>query len=671
MDRNTIIGLVLIAGIVLTWTLFFNNSSDDKTTPPAAKPKTEVQANVTTDTAAAPAVAGLPIGMDTASFNALSDSAKQAALAADKAREHGMFAALYEGKDEVIKVETDKYQFDIHTKGGRIGGLYLKDYRTSDSLPLPIQTDNEFNGLSVNFIQSANVKYPIVNTADLYFQPSATSGLKVTGGDSAVLSMKAAIDPAHQLEFVYTFRGNTFDYGLEIKQTGLQKEVQQQAMSVNWQAEIPKTEKTMALMREKTSLYYRESGDVEDLGATNTPEAPVVAENRVDWVAFKSQFFTHTLMTPEETGNLENAKFFHANPIPPVLDDPNSGDVVKLMNATFDIPIATTPTGSVKFKLYAGPLDFGILKAYDRSMIKQIGLGWGPLQYVNRWLTIPIFNFLEGFIGSYGLIILILGLIIKTLIYPLTYRTYISTARMRLVNNMPEVKELDEKFKDDPTKLQQHKMAFYRKYGVSMLGGCWPMLVQYPFLIALFFFFPNAIELRQQSFLWAPDLSTYDSILDLGFNIPMYGDHVSLFTLLMTASIFAYTIINQRMQPQTVNNPVMKWFPYIMPIFLLAFLNRYSAGLSWYYFLSNLISISQTMLTKYFVDENKLMEKLRAYAKKAETDPNKKKGTLERWAERQQQRQREVSEARAEAQGRPQGQPSKPGSKYTPPKKRR
>src|SRR5262249_48838618 len=147
------------------------------------------------------------------------------------------------------------------------------------------------------------------------------------------------------------------------------------------------------------------------------------------------------------------------------------------------------------------------------------------------------------------------------------------------------------------------KMAFYKKYGVSMFGGCWPMLVQYPFLIALFFFFPNAIELRQKSFLWAPDLSTYDSILDLGFHIPMYGDHVSLFTLLMTVSIFAYTIINQRLQPQTVNNPVMKWFPYIMPIFLLAFLNRYSAGLSWYYFLSNLISIAQTMITRYFVDD--------------------------------------------------------------------
>jgi YidC/Oxa1 family membrane protein insertase len=210
-------------------------------------------------------------------------------------------------------------------------------------------------------------------------------------------------------------------------------------------------------------------------------------------------------------------------------------------------------------------------------------------------------------------------------------------------------------------------MAVYRRYGVSMLGGCWPMLVQYPFLIALFFFFPNAIELRQQSFLWAPDLSTYDSILDLGFTIPMYGDHVSLFTLLMTASIFAYTIINQRMQPQTISNPVMKWFPYIMPIFLLAFLNRYSAGLSWYYFLSNLISISQTFVTKLIVSDEQIWERLKAKAKAADADPNKKQGTLERWAARQQQKQREIMQSKAEARGEGKVQ----GAKITPPKKRR
>jgi YidC/Oxa1 family membrane protein insertase len=665
MDRNTIIGLVLIAGIVFTWTFFFTGDDDKQ----PSKPKTENTVPVT-DTvrtpSPTPAVTGLPMGMDSAQFNALSDSAKAAAYAQDKVREHGSFASLYEGEDRVIEVETDKYKIALHTKGGRIGGLWLKDFLTADSAILPIQTDKAVNSFSINFLQNANVKYPNVSTSDLYFQPGATSKVTVTGDSQEQVSMKAKVDDAHYIEYVYTFKGNAYEYGLEIKQVGMDAIAQQKQMTVNWQAEIPKTERTMELMREKTALYYRESGDVEDLGPTTTPEAPVPAETEVDWIAFHSQFFTHTLLTENENEGLESAKFFHANPIGPDPGDENSGDVVKFMNAQFDIPIATAPTGSVKYQFYAGPLDFDILKRYDRNMVKQIGLGWGPLQYINRWLTIPVFNFLQRFIGNYGIIILLLGIVIKMLIYPLTYRTYISTAKMRLVNNLPEVKDLDAKYKDEPTKLQQAKMGIYKKYGVSMFGGCWPMLVQYPFLIALFFFFPNAIELRQKSFLWAPDLSTYDSILDLGFHIPMYGDHVSLFTLLMTASIFAYTIINQKLQPQTVNNPVMKWFPYIMPIFLLAFLNRYSAGLSWYYFLSNLISIAQTILTRYFVNEDKMMDKLRANAKQRETDPNKKQGTLERWAARQQEKQRDIAHARAEARGE-----SRPQGPKTTPKKRR
>jgi YidC/Oxa1 family membrane protein insertase len=393
MDRNTIIGLVLIAGIVLTWTFFFSSDGEEKPQPkPKSQTETTAAGAAATDTTAN-AIAGVPMGMDTSAFNAMSDSAKAVAIATEKSREHGVFAHLYEGEDKVIEVETDKYKVAIHTKGGRIGGLHLKEFMTADSMILPIQTDKEFNGLSVFFMQSANVKYPNVSTSDLYFEPGATSSkLVVTGDKMDSLSLKAKIDETHYIEYVYTFKGNAYDYGLRIKQSGMESIAQKKQMSVNWQAEIPKTEKTMELMREKTSLYYRESGDVENLGPTTQPDEPVAAENRVDWIAFHSQFFTHTLLTAEDGGSLDNAKMFHANPIPPDPTNENSGDVVKLMNAQFDIPIATVPNGSVKFQFYAGPLDFKILKTYDRDMIKQIALGWGPLQYVNRWLTIPIFN---------------------------------------------------------------------------------------------------------------------------------------------------------------------------------------------------------------------------------------------------------------------------------------
>ncbi len=671
MDRNTIIGLVLIAGVVLTWSIFFApNGKDD----PAPKPNTQIE-NVLAGgkedvqtTAQAVADPQKPISITDSAWTAMGDTARNVIIANEKSLEHGDFSKLYQGEDRVVEVETDKYNIVFHTKGARMGNLLLKDFMTSDSHPLPIQTESATNQLAVNFKQKANVKYPGVSTSDLFFEPSASSKIKVTGDANEVISFMAMIDEAHYIVYGYTFKGNAYDYALEIKQQGLNELIERQAMQVDWQTEIPKTEKTMELMREKTALYYRESGSVDDLGPRKTLTEPVAAENRVDWVAFHSQFFTHTLLTEDEKGSLDNAKFWQADPIPPDPENVNSGEVVKLMSLSFELPIATQPTGSAKYMFYAGPLDFGILKSYDRNMIKQIGLGWGPLQYVNRFLTIPIFNALEGVIGSYGLIILLLGLIIKTLIYPLTYRTYISTARMRLVNNTPEVKALDEKFKDDPTKLQQEKMSIYRHYGVSMFGGCWPMLVQYPFLIALFFFFPNSIELRQQSFWWAPDLSTYDSIYNLPFTIPFYGDHVSLFTLLMTASIFAYTIINQKMQVQQVANPVMKYFPYIMPIILLGFLNKYSAGLSWYYLLSNVISISQTLLTKYFVNEDKLFAKMQKVAHDRSVDPNKKKGTMERWSERQQQRQRDVSQQRQEARGEA---PAAKGTKTTAPKKRR
>jgi YidC/Oxa1 family membrane protein insertase len=671
MDRNTIIGLVLIAGVVLTWSIFF---SGDGKVDPSKTPPTQTE-NVVVDVPSSVGSSSLnsdpakPLSIVDSVWSAMSDSARQVAIAAEKTREHGDFSKLYEGEDRVIHVETKLYDLELHTKGARIGNLFLKDFMTSDSHPLPIQLDKVNNFFAIDFNQKANVKYPTVTTKDLYFETKVTGDkVDVTGGESQSVSMKAKLDDRHYLEFIYTFNENTYDYGLELKQAGLNEIIERQVMQVQWQAEIPKTEKTMELMREKTSLYYRESGSVEDIGPKKTPTEPIVSENRVDWVAFHSQFFTHTLLTADEKGSLDAAKFMQGNPVGPDPDDELSGDVVKIMSLSYDLPIATEPVGSVKYMFYAGPLDYAILGTYDRDMTKQIALGWGPLQYVNRWLTIPIFKFLEGKIASYGLIILLLGLIIKTLIYPLTYRTYISTAKMRVVNNTPEIKALDAKYKDDPTKLQQEKMGVYRQYGVSMLGGCWPMLVQYPFMIALFFFFPNSIELRQQSFWWAPDLSTYDSILDLPFKIPFYGDHVSLFTLLMTASIFGYTIINQKQQVQQVNNPVMKYFPYIMPIILLGFLNRYSAGLSWYYLLSNLISIGQTLLTKQFVNEDKLLQNMIAKSKEKAADPNKKQGTLERWAERQQQRQRDVVEQRQAARGEA---PAVKGAKSTPPKKRR
>ena len=237
-------------------------------------------------------------------------------------------------------------------------------------------------------------------------------------------------------------------------------------------------------------------------------------------------------------------------------------------------------------------------------------LGWWIVGWINIGTIYMLSNSLEGFIGNYGLIIILLAISIRLLMFPLSYKSYVSMAKMRVLNNTDEIKELDTKYKDDPQKLQMEKMAIYRKKGVSMFGGCLPMLLSYPFLIALFFFFPQSVELRQQSFLWAQDLSTYDSVLHLPFNIPMYGDHVSLFTILMAISTFIYTFYQQKSQPTAGANNQFKYIAFIMPIFLLVFLNSYAAGLSLYYFMSNLIQITQTTVIRLFIDDETMLAQM-------------------------------------------------------------
>lgn len=670
MDRNTIIGLVLIAGIVFTWSVFFAPKDDDK---PQPKPQTEAPVKTNGEVSneiepARPAGTVVPLGITDSAWTAMSDSAQTAILAAEKMKEHGDFSALYQGEDKVIEVETENLKLQLHSKGGLIGNLWLNKFQTFDSLILPIQYEGAKNNFSLNFKQLANVKYPNISTRDLYFETDfAGETLKLTGDESQDVNFYAKLDENHYFQYTYTFKGGGYDYNFKISQKGMNGLIENQAMEGLWETDIPKTEKAMALMRAKTAMYYHESGSVEWLNPRTALEEPVIPESHVDWMSFHSQFFTYTMLTADEKESFIRPKYFQYDPVGDDPNDPMSGDVVKHMLAKFDVDIATAESGEAEYKFYAGPLDIGILKAYERDMLYQVEMGYGPLKYVNRFLIIPAFKFLETVFSSYGLIIFLLALMIKLLTYPMTWKTYMSTAKMRIVNQTPEIKALDEKYKDDPTKLQQEKMGIYRQLGVSMFGGCWPMLLQYPFLVALFFFFPNSIELRQQGFLWAPDLSTYDSVLELGFNIPWYGDHVSLFTLLMTASVFGYTIINQKMQAQVVANPVMKYFPYIMPIILLGFLNSYSAGLSWYYLVSNLLSITQTIVTKRFVNEDKLLEQMRENAKKKAKDPNKKKGTLERWASKQQQRQREALDEKNKTQKGGTGR----GSNQSKPKKRK
>lgn len=659
MDRNAIIGIVLIVGIVLTWTIFFSpDKEESKPTPPPTteqldssredlnRPVTEAPVNNTP--APIDPETFRPAGMADSTYASLPDSAKQALVQGAFEERWGIFSGMAQGEDKVIHVSTDKLEFDFHTKGGIIRPLIMKEFKTYDSLPLPLITDDEANYFSLQFFHR-NSRNDLLGTEtkDLFLVPSTNeTDIQLSGDESKEITFRGTLDGSHYFELAYTIRGNSYDYDLDIRMEGMTDRVQNAAYDMKWSTVVPKTEKAMPLQREKTAVYYRESGDVEDMGTRSTePEEEELNSASVDWVAFKSQFFTQTMMVKNEAEPIKNMTLRQALPIPPVADDPNSGDVVKLMGMSAQMTINTPTSYSKSLTFVNSPLEYGVLKDYERSMTRQIALGWGPLKFINMYLVIPVFDFLEGAIGNYGIIILILAVLIKLLLYPLTFKTYTSTAKMRVINQTPEIKALEDKYKDEPTKLQQEKMGIYRKMGVNMFGGCLPMLLQYPFLISLFFLFPNLIELRQQGFLWADDLSTYDSVLELGFEIPFYGDHVSLFTLLMTVSIFIYTIINQRMQGTTQTNPVMKYFPYIMPLIFLGFLNNYSAGLSWYYLVSNIISITQAQVSKLFINEEKLLEQMKQRSKQKKAS-GKSKSRMERWAEQQQKKQKQMAKQR-------------------------
>lgn len=654
MDRNTIIGLVLIVGIVLTWGIISSPGEDDQPKKPrtaqtdslnnqSLEPKPAPQ----TDTAAQMALR--PPEMSDAAYDSLSQSEKDSiSESISRVNKYGRFSQHGNGEDKVIHVVTDKLELDLHSKGGIIRPLIMREFQTYDSVPLPLVTDAGFNSMGIKLDHKIGDK-PIFLTSDsLFLTPSISDAeVKLTGDQNKEIRFRGAVDGDHYFDMVYTFYGNSYDFGFRVEMNGMQQVLPNQPVELKWTAEIPKTEKSISLMRDKTAIYYRSSEDVDNLTERSTEkETEQLTDAKTDWVAFKSQFFSQTLMVDEGKSSLENVYLTQTTPAPPNFDDPESGEVVRKMEMVAKFPIQGDGSlSSTSFTMVNAPLEFDLLRDYERDMTRQIALGWGPLKYINMYLVIPVFNFLEGSIGSYGIIILILAFLIKLLLYPLTFKTYISSAKMRVINKTPEIKKLEEKFKDDPTKLQQEKMKIYRLMGVNMFGGCLPMLLQYPFLIALFFLFPNLIELRQQGFLWADDLSTYDSVLELGFNIPFYGDHVSLFTLLMTVSIFIYTIINQQMQGTTPTNPVMKYFPYVMPLIFLGFLNNYSAGLSWYYLISNLISITQAQVSKAFINEEKLLAQMRNTAKDRKAS-GKGQGRLAKWAENQQKKQQQMQKSR-------------------------
>jgi len=591
-DKNSLIGFVLMAVILIVFNTFFFPEIPQEQVPvttPTEAVITETQ--FTETTVATPALSN--------SF--ISEELKT---------KYGVFASAANGTDEFQVIENDKLKITVANKGGRIVSVILKEYQTFDSLALDL-FDADSSRFNLQFTTGHNI-----NTADLYFFAEQSSN---------TLSMKLKADDSHYVEYLYTL---TDDYliDFDIKFIGMESLIPSgiNYMNLEWQMKTPQTEKSKTNQDMYTGIQYQYSADNEGdyLSFTSTDEDEINA--RLNWVAFKQQFFSAIFI----------AKDGFEKPTHLISTKSEGSKFIKDLAAKFELPYQHRVDEQLSFQFYFGPNHFKTLKAYNSGFEELVPLGWGIFGWVNQYIIINIFDFLSKYFSSYGIIILLLTLIIKIGLAPFTYKAFLSQAKMKVLK--PEIDKINDKLKGkDPMKAQQETMGLYRKAGVNPMGGCLPMLFQFPILIAMFRFFPASIELRQESFLWADDLSSYDSIYNLGFDIPFYGDHISLFTLLMTVSTLLYTRMNSSMA--TGQMAQMKWMMYLMPIMFLGFFNNYAAGLSYYYFLANMFTFTQQYFMKVMINEDEILAQLEANKKKPAKPKSKFQKKLEDMQKKQEQ----------------------------------
>ncbi|MEZ4774793.1 MAG: membrane protein insertase YidC [Bacteroidia bacterium] len=636
MDRNSITGLILMVLLTVVYFYFF--------APKPAPPKTPTNNTETLSTVTPDSLSPSPSRQTLPNDGGIvAGDSQQVMQLRDR---YSNLYKLVTGEEKIITVKTDELTVNINTKGGHIQSAFLNSYVTFDSLPLPIIADDPRNEFYFPFAYEGRA----VRSDELFFEPSE-AGFTISGDETKTLTLRANIEDGKYIEQVYHFKGNTYDLGYEINFEGIRESLgRESSFTILWKSYMPKTELAIKNLRQKSTVAYRVGNDVDKLSYSDKPESEKLTA-LVKWISFKSQFFSHILIADET---------FRSGTVSMTTPE-NDETINRIMDAKLVVDIDKSNSNKNKFSLYMGPNEFYTLRSYGLDLEDEMDLGWPFVSWINKG-TVYVFKFLENYIGNYGLIIIILAILIRTLMFPLSYKSFISMAKMRVLNGTQEMKDLDVKHKDDPQKLQMAKMAVYKEMGVSMFGGCLPMILSYPFLIALFFFFPQSVELRQQSFLWAQDLSTYDSILSWDTHIPLvssfYGNHVSLFTILMAISTFVYTIYQQRSQPATAANAQMKYISYFMPFFLLIFLNSYAAGLSLYYFMSNILQIAQTLTIGLFQSDEKLLAQM--YEKRDAQKGKKGKGggsgkatksRLEQWVENQQKKQQNALKDRQQEEG--------------------
>ena len=641
MDKKSILGIAIVAVLFIGFA-YFSNKEQKKfqeqkaiydaymdSVARAARPVAEV------DSLASDAVLADPADADS-----LASVARQRQV--ETLGE--TLTAAREADPEYFTVENDVMTVTFSTLGGQIVDVTLKDYtryaprgERNQLVQLMDPASARFN---LSFFVKNGLRNVPVNTMEYVFTAEPVATLD-DGVKQVVMRLPVSGDSA--LEYRYLIHDSKTpqqDYlvDFDVRMVNMAREMANQTqIQIDWSNTSYQNEKGFKNENMYTTLAYRFPGEssIEELGMSEESKSKEVS-TQVNWVAFKQQFFSSVFIAPENV-TYANMRFDTAAP---------ESSLLKSFSAQMAVPY-TPQTEKYDFAFYFGPNKYSILKKVefpagdDIHLERLVPLGWGIFGWVNRWCVIPVFDFLRNYISSFGIIILILVILVKLVISPLTYKSYVSMAKMRLIK--PQVDELNKKYpkQEDAMKRQQATMELYKKAGINPMGGCIPMLIQLPILIAMFRFFPASIELRGQSFLWADDLSSYDSVLNLPFSIPFYGDHVSLFALLMAVSLFGYSWFSYQQtsssQPQMAGMKFM--MVYLMPIMMLLWFNSYSSGLCYYYLLSNLFTIGQTLVIRRMVDDEKIHAIMQANA--ARKSKGKKSKFQQRYEEllRQQEAQ--------------------------------
>lgn len=593
MKNNNIIGFALI-GIVLLLFSWYNSNQFEKQRIEQARLDSIATANLANQ-----------LAETNATFQA--DSVEIEEVSSIYGDQY--LDSLTMAEEQFIEISNNKINVTLSSKGAQISNVLIKGYYTYDSLALNLIKTGESN-FDMEFITSQGI-----NTSDLNFTLAHAT-------DSSAI-YRLYFDDDSYVENSYLLTNDSYLMTNNLRFVNMNQYIprSQSRLRMSWDVNIPRIEKGYKNEKQysKVAYKYPNSNDVENL-TKNKDHAQKAINQKVRWFAVQQQFFSAILVAPNDISNLDLTSKFY----------PEGDENLMACNALMMFDVENRESEfSVPLQFYFGPNHYNTLKQYDKDFEELLPLGGWLIGSISKFIIIPIFNWLSKFISNYGIIILILTILLKIAISPLTLKSYVSSAKMRVIK--PEVDKINAKYPkpEDAMKKQQATMDLYKKCGISMFGGCLPMLLQLPLLYAMFRFFPASFELRQQRFLWAEDLSTYDSILDLGFNIPLYGDHISLFALLMAVTMVIYSKMNNAQMADSQAMPGMKFMTtWFMPIFLLVLCNNFSSGLSYYYMLSNLLTMLQTwIIRKFFVNEEKLYAKIQA---KAAAAPTKKKSNFQK-----------------------------------------